>query len=376
MAVGTFVLASAKAMKVVTILPRREGYATDAAGAIGLQVTAMAGPDDVVVGVPITGTPLPGGHFVPAPIGLWPPGGTLWRYAHAVARAIRRHAVSPDLIEVHNRPDMALFLGRRFPSVPILLVLHNDPQGMRFARTPRARRALLRRVHVAAVSHWLRERFLEGLPPQCAGDVAFSPNGTIVPATCLPDAGRERVVMFAGRVVADKGADLFVQAWAIARHACPGWRAVMYGADRFFADADETPFIAALRPQAEAAGVEMVGYRPHADVLAAMGRAAIMVMPVRWAEPFGVSALEAMAAGTALIASPNGALARLVGDGGLLVPPNPVEGLARAMSDLMASSPARVALSARGREQARRYDLAQTRAIRWQVRAACLGPRA
>ncbi|MBY4640854.1 glycosyltransferase family 4 protein [Gluconacetobacter entanii] len=360
-------------MRVVTVLPRREGYSPDAVGAIGLQVTAMAGPDDVVVGMPITGAPLPGGRFVPAVMGWWPPGTMLWRYALAVGRAIRRDTPAPDLIEVHNRPDMALFLARRFRRVPVLLVLHNDPQGMRFARTPAERQALLGRVHVAAVSHWLRDRFLDGLPDACGARVTFSPNGTAVPATCTSPAAREQMVMFAGRVVADKGADLFVQAWAAIRATHPGWRAVMYGADRFFAEAPETPFIAALRPQAKAAGVKMVGYRPHADVLAAMGRAAIVVMPGRWPEPFGLSALEAMAAGAALVSAPYGALSRVVGDGGLLVPPMPVEGLAAALSGLMAAPEERAALSARGRAQALRFDLPQARAIRHRVRAACIG---
>ena len=59
----------------------------------------------------------------------------------------------------------------------------------------------------------------------------------------------------------------------------------MIGADRFAPDSPETGFIRALRPEAEAAGVAMLGYRPHGDVLAAMARAAIVVVPSRWPEP-------------------------------------------------------------------------------------------
>ncbi|MDT8870904.1 glycosyltransferase [Komagataeibacter rhaeticus] len=86
--------------------------------------------------------------------------------------------------------------------------------------------------------------------------------------------------------------------------AHPGWRFGMIGADRFRPDAQPTPFVTGLLPQARAAGVDMTGYRPHADVLAAMGRAAIVVVPSRWPEPFGMTALEAMAAGAALVAAP------------------------------------------------------------------------
>jgi len=59
----------------------------------------------------------------------------------------------------------------------------------------------------------------------------------------------------------------------------------MIGADRFGPDSPETPFLRALRPAAEKAGVNMLGYRAHAEVLATMRRAAIVVVPSRWAEP-------------------------------------------------------------------------------------------
>ncbi len=39
----------------------------------------------------------------------------------------------PDLVEVHNRPEIALHLARRFRRVA--LFLHNDPHGMRGAAT-------------------------------------------------------------------------------------------------------------------------------------------------------------------------------------------------------------------------------------------------
>ena len=55
-------------------------------------------------------------------------------------------------------------------------------------------------------------------------------------------------MLFAGRVVSDKGADAFVQACAGALPRLPGWRAEMLGADRFGADSPETPFCARCGP--------------------------------------------------------------------------------------------------------------------------------
>ena len=45
-----------------------------------------------------------------------------------------------------------------------------------------------------------------------------------------------------------------------------------------------------------------------------MARAAIVVVPSRWPEPFGLVALEALASGAALICSPRGGLPEVAGD--------------------------------------------------------------
>ena len=68
--------------------------------------------------------------------------------------------------------------------------------------------------------------------------------------TLLPTTEREPTILFAGRLVADKGADIFVAACALALPQLPGWRADMIGADRFRPDSPETPFTRGLRRSA------------------------------------------------------------------------------------------------------------------------------
>ena len=95
----------------------------------------------------------------------------------------------------------------------------------------------------------------------------------------------------------------------------------MVGADRFAPDSPPTPFTRRVMAQAAQAGVATPGYLPHADTLARLGRAAIAVAPSRWQEPFGMTALEAMASGAALVCSRRGGLPEVAGDCALYADP-------------------------------------------------------
>ncbi len=167
-----------------------------------------------------------------------------------------------------------------------------------------------------------------------------------------PRAERDKLILFAGRVVRDKGVDSFVAACAEALPHLPGWRAEILGADRFSPDSPETPFTRALRPKAEATGVAMRGYQPYSAVLDAMGRAAIVAVPSRWEEPFGLAALEAMACGAALVCSPRGGLPEVAGQAALYADPDQPGALARAFLDLAGDDARRAALATAGRRRA------------------------
>ena len=333
-------------------------------GAIGLLVHRLTTPGEVVVGAPTPHDVFPDRDFVPVARALWPIAGT-GRYAAAVARVLAR--VGPDLIEVHNRPAVALLLQNRFPGVPVTLFLHNDPRSMRRASSPAQRRRLLARMRVACVSEALRACFLEGLDP--GAEVAVLPNCIDLAQIPPPVAARDPLILFAGRMVADKGADAFVSACAAVLPRLPGWRAEMIGADRFSPDSPETAFLAALRPAARAGGIRLRGHLPHREVLEAMGRAAIMVVPSRWQEPFGMTALEAMASGTPLVVSPRPGLLEVAGDAALVAEPDEGGALAAALMRLADDPALRSHLSALGRARAASFGVDAARARLVALRA-------
>jgi glycosyltransferase involved in cell wall biosynthesis len=62
-------------------------------------------------------------------------------------------------------------------------------------------------------------------------------------------------------------------------------------------------------------GIEYVGEVGPADKLALLGGARALLNPIRWAEPFGLVMIEALACGTPVLASPMGAAPEIVDDG-------------------------------------------------------------
>ena len=303
---------------------------------------------------------------------FWFPGNINLRFVVGMIGTLRR--VRPALIEVHNRPEIALALAGLFPRIPVGLMLHNDATDMRAARSAPRATGLLRRLRpVMASSDWLARRFMEGLDP-AAGRVEVLHN-CIDLAAVPPPVERDNVILFAGRVVADKAPDVFIAACALALPSLPGWRAEIIGADGMSATSRETDYVRQIRAQAASAGVEMIGYRDHPLVLEAMTSAAIVVVPSRWNEPFGLTALEAIACGAPLIVSPRGGLPEVAGDAAVYAEPDAPGEIAAAILALAADPARRAALSAAGRERARAFDTPVAAARLAALRLATLNDR-
>jgi glycosyltransferase involved in cell wall biosynthesis len=243
----------------------------------------------------------------------------------------------------------------------VTLFLHNDPQGMRRTGSAAERAAMLAALAgVIAVSDFLRGRFLQGVSgPGTVGVVHNCIDTRSIPPS---PAAREPTILFAGRVVHGKGADTFVRACGRALKRLPGWRAEVLGADRFGENTPDTSFLRALRPEAAAGGVTLGGWRPHAAILEAMARAAIVVVPSRFAEGFGLTALEAMACGAALLCSARGALPEVAGDAAITIDPDDPEALAAAIVALAGDPARRAALGEAGRRRAARFDVSRAAA--------------
>jgi len=347
----------APAPLIAVVLPPREGFGPGRTGALGLLARRLGqtpGFDTVVIGGQQDGPLFPGIVFQPVNPSAWTVGNTNVRYAAATANALK--PLHPALIEVHNRPEIALALAARLAPTPVCLILNNDPQAMRDAATPAQRSAMLRRLAlVMTASDYLRRRLLDGVSNPVRPPVVL--HNCLDPAELPPSGPRERLILFAGRVVADKAPDVFVAACAAALPHLPGWQAQIIGADRFRFNSPDTAFVQSVRGSANAANVDMLGYRDHPEVLAAMARAAIVVVPSRWPEPFGLVALEALASGAALICAPRGGLPEVAGDAAVYADPDHPPDIVAAIRALATDEPHRAALAEAGRQRACQFDV-------------------
>lgn len=115
------------------------------------------------------------------------------------------------------------------------------------------------------------------------------------------------------------------------------------------------------------------GYIRDEDHLIALYQgASAFVFPSRY-EGFGLPPLEAMAAGIPVVSSNRASLPEVVGDAGLLLGPDDVEGWAEAVTRLLADEYLRTTLIAAGHERVREFSWQRTAEATLAVYRGALG---
>jgi len=264
--------------------------------------------------------------------------------ADAVAKVLLAYV--PDYIDYHQQLESAAALARRFPDKVNVLYRHTR---IKPPRDPISRMRYQARLkafdHLVFVSEAAVAEFLADYP-------AFSGRVSAVcnPIDSAPWHGdperREKLILFSGRAMKEKGLEPFCAALATVLDRRPDWHgALMLGDWEKHKDWAE-PVVRTL--DRFGGRVEIHRSAPLADVMAMTKRAAIAVAPSFVAEALGLTALEAHAAGAALISSGRGGLREASGPHAVYVDPPEADGLTRALSDLIADPARRVALGKAG----------------------------
>ncbi|WP_292078251.1 MULTISPECIES: glycosyltransferase family 4 protein [Brevundimonas] len=255
----------------------------------------------------------------------------------------RLRAFRPDVIEHHQQVKQALAVQQALPETPHLLYRHN---ALRPPRHPIDRwryRARYERLDgLVFVSVAERDAFVRTFPD--LHDRAFAvPNPIEAGAWLASPEDREPVIAFAGRAMPEKGVDVLCAALPCVLDAHPDWRAVLMLNDWDDHARWAARHVAPLEKYGDR--VEVLKSAPLGEVRRRMQTAAIALTPSVWDEPFGLTAIEAHAAGAALISSGRGGLREASGPHALYVDAVTPKTLAAAMDRLISSPEERLALA-------------------------------
>ena len=160
-------------------------------------------------------------------------------------------------------------------------------------------------------------------------------------------------VLYVGRLSQQKALPRLVQALAAMRQPAA---AVLVG------EGEARPAIEELLREYALTNVQLAGARHGTDLVESYRWADVLVLPSD-KEGMPLVVLEAMASGLPVVATDVVGTRELLGDAGVLVPPDP-DAIAKALDRVAVDAPLRAELSARGLAAARHYS--------WERLAHCL----
>ena len=216
---------------------------------------------------------------------------TTKEYSSKIIKRIK--TINFDIIELHNRPIMVKEFFKKIDS-KIILYFHNDPTTMKGAKSIGERMYLLENVDkIIFISEWVKKRFFKDLPE-------LSDNKTQVIYHSIDpvkvNVKKKKFIIFVGKLNESKGYDLYCKSMFNILNKNKDWKAYSIGEEKRFQN-----FPTHKRHL-------NLGQISHNKVLDFLSKSEIAVIPSRWEEPFGRTALEASSRGCATIISNRGGI--------------------------------------------------------------------
>ena len=198
-----------------------------------------------------------------------------------------------DIIEIHNRPLVFNILSRSLDK-KFILYFHNDPLTMKGSKSAQERLLLLDNVDkIIFVSRWTQNQFFKNI------DKKLNQKTEVVYPSIHKSKkifNKKNNIVFIGKLNASKGYDIYKDAILKILDSNKHWKAFSIG--------DESRD----RPHIKHKRHFELGFLKHKDVLKFLDKSEIAVVPSRWEEPFGRTALESSSRACATITSSKGGL--------------------------------------------------------------------
>lgn len=276
-----------------------------------------------------------------------------------------------DLIHIFNRPRLVNPVREVLPTTRIVLSMHNDMFKREKIDPEEAKNAIAQLDKIITISDYIGASIVE-LYPEAAPKLQTIYSGVdldrFVPAYTekgkrIREAVRKehslegkKVILFAGRLSANKGADVLVRAIPLLEREHSDIALVLVGS-KWFSQNDITDYIAYVRALSERIKTPVVttGFVSPDEIQNWFIASDIFVCPSQWQEPLARVHYEAMAAGLPIITTARGGNTEVieVNKNGFVVehPEDPQE-FANYLSQLLSSQSLRNDIGKYGRKLA------------------------
>jgi len=214
----------------------------------------------------------------------------------------------------------ALLLGK-----PVLLVHQTWIRNVagELGSNSRIKRALLPRVKNVAISQAIASNI------KVASEVIENPYDDRI-FKINANIHRNRELIFVGRLVSDKGADVLLRALGILK--IPATLTIIgHGPE-------EENLRALVRELSLDQSVTFAGQKVGRELVELMNHHEVIVIPSRWPEPFGIVALEGIACGCIAVGSEEGGLSETIGNCGMTFRNGDCQELADRLRTLLSDS--------------------------------------
>ena len=208
----------------------------------------------------------------------------------------KKFVLESDIIEIHNRPHYIRSIKNKINN-KIFLYFHNDPLSMPGSTSIKDRKYLLKNIdRLIFNSKWSKNRFFINLDNNKSYNDKVKICYQSSNKTKINFNKKENIITFIGKLNNAKGYDVFGDAIVDILDKYKNWNAVVIGDE----PREKINFTHTR--------LNIVGFKDNQYILNFLKKVSISVVCSRWEEPFGRASLEAASRGVAVIISNTGGL--------------------------------------------------------------------
>ncbi|WP_216828209.1 glycosyltransferase family 4 protein [Alkalihalobacterium elongatum] len=248
------------------------------------------------------------------------PGGLFEIYKEGVIDYLKTNTF--DVIHIFNRPRLVTSVREVAPNSRLVLSMHNDMFKPEKIAAEEAEKAIEQLDQIITVSDYIGKTIADPFP-QAASKLKTIYSGVDIERFAHPHSDQARkmrkqirqehnlenkkIILFTGRLSANKGADILVKAMPKLAKKHPEIALVIVGS-KWFSQDDITDYVAYVRALANRLPIPVIttGFVAPDQIQYWFAAADIFVCPSQWQEPLARVHYEAMASGRPIVTTARG----------------------------------------------------------------------